>query len=292
MSIYGVCDNKCLKPLNKIFSNINLLTNGSFQVWQRGITFDSTNKERYSADRWIRRNFTTKVQKVSNGIRISNGGTENEVAGIGQPLANIEEYLGKQITLSVNVKSIVGSWKLCMIKSNSGAHVGSYEEFPAFINSVGVHTVTFTVPASKSYKYYSIQLFSTSSSTSNAIEVEYIKMEEGIMATKNIKLPYALELAECQRFYNKFPVIYSERRKAYEYTSSKTLVPALAFNDMHTEPTLNVGSITTLSGTNTGVTVASANIVGNKYLTMITLSGDISEKDVFLNDVELNAEIY
>lgn len=289
MSIYGVCDNKCLRKLNDIFANMNLLTNGSFQVWQRGTSFDASVTERYSADRWIRRNLTTKVNKLDKGLRIANGGTENDACGIGQPLENIEALLGKTVTLSVKVRAVVGTWVLCMSKSNTRAHVSGYDELSAFITTTGVHTVTFTVPKTKNYKYYSIQLYSNEGET---IEVEYIKLEEGSVATKNDKLPYAVELAECQRFYNKFPVIYSTRRKAWNSSASKTLVPALPFPDMRVEPTLKVGSITTLSGTNTGVNVSSYRVVGNKYLTMITLSGDISEHDVFLNEVELNAEIY
>ena len=289
MSIYGVCDNKCLRKLNDIFGNANLLVNGSFQVWQRGTTFDASISERYSADRWIRRNLTTKVNKEIKGIRISNAGGVNDACGIGQPLENIEPLLGKTVTLSVKVRAVVGTWVLCMSKSNNSAHVSGYDELSAFITTTGVHTVTFTVPKTKNYKYYSIQLYSNEGST---IEVEYIKLEEGSVATKNDKLPYAVELAECQRFYNKFPVIYSTRRKAWNSSASRTLVPALPFSDMRAEPTLKVGSITTLSGTNTGVNVSSYHVVGNKYLTMITLSGDISEHDVFLNEVELNAEIY
>ena len=289
MSIYGVCDNKCLRKLNDIFANMNLLTNGSFQVWQRGTSFDASVTERYSADRWIRRNLTTKVNKLDKGLRIANGGTENDACGIGQPLENIEALLGKTVTLSVKVRAVVGTWVLCMSKSNNGAHVSGYDELSAFITTTGVHTVTFTVPKTKNYKYYSIQLYSNEGAT---IEVEYIKLEEGSVATKNDKLPYAVELAECQRFYNKFPVIYSTRRKAWNSSASKTLVPALPFPDMRTEPTLKVGSITTLSGTDIGVNVASSRIAGNKYLTMITLNYDINEHDVFLNDVELNAEIY
>ena len=289
MSIYGVCDNKCLRKLNDIFANMNLLTNGSFQVWQRGTSFDASVTERYSADRWIRRNLTTKVNKLDKGLRIANGGTENDACGIGQPLENIEALLGKTVTLSVKVRAVVGTWVLCMSKSNNSAHVSGYDERSAFITTTGVHTVTFTVPKTKNYKYYSIQLYSNEGAT---IEVEYIKLEEGSVATKNDKLPYAVELAECQRFYNKFPVIYSTRRKAWNSSASKTLVPALLFPDMRTEPTLKVGSITTLSGTDIGVNVASSRIAGNKYLTMITLNYDINEHDVFLNDVELNAEIY
>lgn len=290
MSIYGVCDNKCLKELNSIFSNPNLLANGSFQIWQRGTMFDETVTERYCADRWIRRNLTSEVSKTKNGLMMRNLAS-NSNCGIGQPLENIESLLGKTVTLSVKVKSVVGSWKLCMAKINNGAHVGGYEEAPCFIESVGTHKITFTLPSVKEYKYYSIQLYSTADINAR-IEVEYIKMEEGSVATKNVKQAYGVELAECQRFYNKFPVIYSARRKAYESSASKTLVPALPFTDMRAEPTLKVGSITSLSGTNTGVNVSSYRVVGNKYLTMITLSGDISEHDVFLNDVELNAEIY
>lgn len=290
MSIYGVCDNKCLRELNSIFSNSNLLANSSFQVWQRGTSFDASVSERYCADRWIRRNLTTAVLKIDTGVRITNT-VSNAEAGIGQPLENIEKYLGKKITLSVKVNRVVGTWKLCMAKINNGAHLSGYDEKAVTITTAGVHTVTFTVPSTKSYKYYAIQLYSTVDASAT-IEVEYIKMEEGSVATANTRLAYGMELAECQRFYNVYPVIYSTRRKAWTNDSSKTLVPALPFPDMRTEPTLKVGSITTIAGADTGVTIASYRTAGNKYLTMITLSAELSEHDVFLNNVELNADIY
>lgn len=292
MSIYGVCENKCLRELNNIFGNTNLLVNGDFQVWQRGNSFDASVSERYSADRWIRRNLTTKVNKLDKGLRISNGGGQTDSCGIGQPIDNIEALLGKTVTLSVKVTKLTGKWKLCMTKANNGAHVSGFEEVSAFITTTGVHTVTFNVPSTKNYKYHSIQLYSTTISTSDAIEIEYIKMEEGSIPTCNLRLPYIVELLECQRYYNKFPVVYSTRRKAWSSDASKTLVPALPFTDMRGEPTIKCASITSLSGSDLGVSIASSRIAGNKYLTMLTLSADISEQDVFINDLELNAEIY
>lgn len=291
MSIYGICDNKCLKPLNNVFGNPNILVNGSFKIWQRGSDFDSTDKELYSADRWIRRNITTRVRMVANAIFISNT-EENKQCGIAQPIDHIGSLLGKTVTLSVKVNKIMGAFKLCLVKSNNSANGTGDEEQSCVIASSGVHSVTFTMPREAKYMYYSVQLYSTTTSRTTYIEVEYVKLEEGSIATKNVQLPYGVELLECQRYYNKFPVIYSTRREAWVNVAGKTLVPALSFTTMRDLPTVTCKSITSVSGSTLSVDINSSRIAGNKYLTMITLTDNITEEDVLIYDLELNAEIY
>lgn len=181
-------------------SNPNLLINGDFQVWQRGSGFsNNTINPMYTADRWrILSDSSMEVRQQPYGVSI-------EVTKSGS-WHNFEQYIelpkylnGKTVTVSIKLhsKGVIKQFYAGVKKSN----LSEDKTVTSVFNSTetDLFTNTFTIPTGNyTFLYIGIQ---TTEKLGSILEIEYIKLESGEIATPFIHRLYCEELALCQRYF-------------------------------------------------------------------------------------------
>ncbi|GAA0076205.1 hypothetical protein UT300005_05830 [Clostridium sp. CTA-5] len=181
-----------LNIINQL-SNPNLLINGDFQIWQRDISFDIENNK-YTADRW-KSYFYSNISKSEHGLMLK-GNKIDGSCGIEQILESYKFLLGKKVTLSIKAK--VSKKVMVWI----GDTHTSIELEPN--NNYQVYAKTFDIPSTLDKFRVIIQNHSSVLSVGTEfIDIEYVKLELGSVATSFIPRPYGEELALCQRYYQK-----------------------------------------------------------------------------------------
>lgn len=156
--------------LGKKFSNPNLLINPDFKINQRGKTEYTSNG--YTVDRW-KINLGT-VKPSSSGITIT-------LNNKGQFIQLFENALNGTYTASIKITSITGD---CVL------FVGSHS---LQLNKAGVFTFT------ENGSVNGVSLYKSTAGTCT-INVEYIKLEQGSVATPFVAPNPAEELTKCYRF--------------------------------------------------------------------------------------------
>ena len=183
-------------------SNPNLLINGDFRVNQRGQASytNSTSNATYTVDRWkmvlgnTGLNGTVITPKANGGVNLT---CSNAYGGGATPfiqvLENPQNLIGKTLTFSVYISAI-----------NSGScryRLSNYSTFATGNLAVGLNKITYTVPSGTTQIFCGIICNAT---TAFDIDIDYMKLEVGSIATPFSPRPYAEELAMCQRYYVRF----------------------------------------------------------------------------------------
>ncbi len=173
--------------------NPNILINGDFQVWQRGISFNKVTTNSYFADMWnvgmsisSPNDTPPTISKSDSGINIAYGSTKNITM-----TQFLEKYLiyNENYTLTIGVGGDIYSYNIIGGTSFSSA-------VTPFLN---IDYEVFNNPGgTRSYDCISFTL--TSSMTIN-----FVKLERGTKFTGNIPRRYDEELRLCQRYYYKLP---------------------------------------------------------------------------------------
>lgn len=275
------------KPdLNNMFSNPNLLINSDFRnpVNQRGqnsytgVGANTTTNVTYTIDRWAKRNYGSSVVKGEGHVRFK---TENsnptddgsKIYAFVQSLENPEVFLGNTYTLSVKVKAVNGSFRIGIWQ---GSKTGFVSDLAATgvtgkdITSAGTYSVSFTIDKSFSpvkespntlYSVLNVGLvqFKEMFSEGSYIDVEWIKLEQGAIATPFVPRPYAEELMMCRRYYRNDLV----RLVSYQHTNTNAyfgysyepmrVAPSFSYDGFdktsnHTGVTANITEVALLDG--------------------------------------------
>lgn len=191
------------------FSNPNLLINPDFRINQRGAT--SYEEQGYSVDRW----------KISNAtLNATTKTLSNPNSTSGSFLQSLENKPTGTFTVTLNVASVTGTVEF-LWQDGSARKTG-------VAISKGVNTYTFTA---SSLTWVGIQIASGAS-----IQLSYMKLEQGTVATSFIAPNYAEELVKCCRFYQSHQVLYATYGVADQHYYHKLqLVTVLRVN-----PTVSV----------------------------------------------------
>lgn len=201
--------------LGKKFSNPNLLINPNFKINQRGSTTYTTG---YTVDRWrvasATLNATTKTLSNPNSI----GGTLFQY---------LEGSNTGTFTVTLNAISVTGtvcfSWK-----------DGTTYKRGATIKN-GINTYTFSA---SSLTCVGIEAYAGAS-----IQLDYMKLEEGSVATHFVTPNKAEELAKCQYY----TVVFEPWRTILNANTDSSVINIDTRCKMRTKPT--VSYITLKSGT-------------------------------------------
>lgn len=194
--------------------NPNLLINGDFQVWQRGISFTGTGTAQYCADRWASFDITGKqgihVEKSDEGLQFSNSIDPSHVMGISQTLESdfVQKLAGETVTFSARVKASqqIDNLYIRIKSSNSGvlSPAGTPTDYEQKIVSVGTEFQTFSltwnIPDDVKGLEFSIMVLELPD-TETTVTINWAKVEIGSVATEFSPRSYAEELAMCQRYY-------------------------------------------------------------------------------------------
>ena len=180
-----------------IGSNPNLLINGGFDVWQRGTSFPHKHGK-YCADRWqmFMSNANDKVtwSKTSTGIKANcTTANTNGHVRIWQPLNEVDRAKLKGLTLTYTIKYKTNSSMACLMTELR------YINLP--VSTSDWNTVSYTEKYTNSSQWFTGVMFGADNYTMSLneyIEVEYIKVELGSVATPFTPKPISQELADCQ----------------------------------------------------------------------------------------------
>jgi hypothetical protein len=164
-------------------SNPNLLINGDFQVWQKGTIFDPITST-YTADRWAFSAGTAgagSVKKLPNGLRfIANH--KDEFIFLQQFIEFGSRFLGEVLTASIKVNGVIqkvtGELSANVVSSSEANVYFAYNQ-----EKDAIHLVTQV--------------------NNGFIDIEWVKLEVGSIATPFIPRLYAEELSLCKRYFNR-----------------------------------------------------------------------------------------
>lgn len=253
------------------FSNPNLLINPNFKINQRGSTTYTTG---YTVDRWRISNATLNATTMTLSSSNSSGGTL---------LQYLEGSNAGAFTVTLNAISVTGavyfSWK-----------DGTTYKRGATITK-GINTYTFSVS--------SLTCVGIEVATGASVQLDYMKLEEGSVATHFIEPNKADELLKCQRYYEKMEVllgrlvINTSQNFSTSYKSKFYRVLNGSYRaEKRTTPTISIkGSLTNTSNGALGVS-ASDFKSDAKSFRQFTVSAETNYVDVFITNAEIDAEIY
>src|SRR5215831_13578295 len=192
-------------------ARLNLLTNGGFEIWQRGTSFATTGA--YTADRWVMTVAGTdafSVNKNTANADTANGsltcawlsftlGTGAGGTYLSQTLRHTDGpgLAGRTVTASVRVNTSLAN----AIRIGIGSDAGGTTVYSAFHPGGSTYqtlTVTFTVPAAATFTQLAIFL---SGGTTQAFYVDNAMLVVGSVAADYAPLHPADDLARCLRYY-------------------------------------------------------------------------------------------
>ena len=189
----------------------NLLTNGGFEVWQRGAGAFSANGA-YTADRWQISLGGSDTVNVARGSGASPGNyylsmTVTHVAGgfaaLKQDLKNSDgnQFKGKTLTFSADVSSTTNLAILILAMDGTGAVNVNSPNHPG--NSQWTR-LSVTAPIPSDNTNVAVHLWATGSGT---VMIDNAMLVVGSTPADYVPMHPADDLARCQRYYE---IMYPE----------------------------------------------------------------------------------
>lgn len=264
--------------LGKKFSNPNLLINPDFEINQRGASRYTSG---YTVDRW---------RVTSATLNATTKTLSNPNSASGNFLQSLENKPTGTFTVTLNVASVTGTVKF------SWKDGSTYKTGVAI--SKGLNTYTFTA---SSLTWVGIDIASGAS-----IQLGYMKLEEGSVATHFVRPNKAEELAKCQYY----TVVFEPWRTTLNANSDADVINIDTRCKMRTKPT--VSYITLKSGVSNQFNFASItggkaylSLKSNNWTTFVDSKGEVIVVNsgtginsgkfgqvTFDNSLLLDAEIY
>lgn len=255
------------------FSNPNLLINPDFKINQRGnSTYSAVNSKKiYTVDRWniynANLNASTKVLTNPN----SSSGQFKQILEL--PLIG---------TYTVTIKASKVSGNVHFFINENGNNI-----IDKSIVS-GLNTVTFT--STKGVSEVGVLI-----SDGASLQMDYVKLEQGAVATKFIAPNPFEEYPKCQRYFQFIQKLYcvplaytrdiiSDSDKFYQATNGN--LPT----EMRITPTLTYKALGQSDGTT--FTESASFALTSKSIDTVTLDHGIANFTITINDITLDAEIY
>lgn len=252
--------------LGNKFSNPNLLINPDFKINQRGNSKYTSNG--YTVDRW----------KINTGsVNFTPSGITVTLVNKGQFIQLFENALSGTYTASIKITSITGD---CVLS------VGTHS---LQLNKAGVFSITV------SDSINGVSLYKSTAGTST-INIEWIKLEQGTVATAFVAPNPAEELLKCERFFIKNPEIffipYAGSRTSFGgsgqyYQNISGLFPV----KMRVEPTIKYRIVRQADNSTISDKISSFG-VDNYGISTITMEKSLAYFTLRVIDVEVDAEIY
>mgnify|MGYP002069117949 CR=1 FL=1 len=181
---------------SKDVSKENLLINSNFKINQRGgvaLRNTTSNNNIYTVDRWRIHNVNTALEVLDGFVRVSNVEEDARNHYLSQYLEEIIPK-GTELTLSFQYRNATGE----MYSGDNGvsSKIFKLEQSADW----KVFSVTWTTPVDMA-RVLIVQTFSIKGSVIGSVELAWVKLEYGNVATAFIPPSPAEELLKCQRFY-------------------------------------------------------------------------------------------
>lgn len=254
--------------LGNKFSNPNLLINPDFKINQRG---NSSYTSGYTVDRWRIYNATLNVSTLA----LSN---PNSVGGYF--LQSLENKPTGTFTLTLNVASVTGIVKILWQEGNTPTE--------GVTISKGLNTYTFTA---SNLMWVGIRIYSGAS-----VQLSYMKLEQGTVATQFVAPNPAEELEKCLRFSRYIPTIYCVPLRRYISDISNARAYYLPLGCVFETKLRAKGTITLKGGIfdSTGSNLGSVKEIdySTDEIRTIAMPQEITPWTIVVKQVFIDAEIY
>jgi hypothetical protein len=252
----------------------NLIINGNFDVWQRGVTIDPVSSSVYGVDRWAnfyssinaQQTFALGQTDVSGIVKYSSRWTAKTTSGTA-PFTRIEDVTilgGKSITVSFYAKVSTEVTVDLRFAQRFGSG-GSATNFDTITDALTIttswqkftYTTTLASIAGKTLgdgNNTEFAILATDLTTNDWIELSQVQLEVGSTATPFEHRSYGDELIKCQRYCAVITSSGSPGNTMYrDYYSTDTMVTSSELPvQMRVTPTI---TMTGSGGTsNTGFT--------------------------------------
>lgn len=241
------------------FSNPNLLINPDFKINQRG---GSTYSSQYSVDRW----------KIYNALyNVSTKNLSNPNSSDGNFIQTFENLLNGTYTITVHCSSVTGKANFTW----GGESVIVKEEVVDLKEGNNIVTIKAT----------DLRFIGVLVKPGASVIIDYIKLEQGSVATPFVAPNIAEELIKCKRFYKsiEFTEVFYSGTKSEEYIFSYVIqnmrIKPTATSNIKDHYGLSAWK-TTVNDNNNGLTVKAVATSG--------MVGDCNIGGI----VKLDAEIY
>ena len=288
--------NKSLEDFASKFSNPNLFINSNFAVNQRGLSSYS-GQSIYTVDRWrlYQASGACVVTPRSNGGISVNNSAGTTFSTFRQYYEDYEKLAGKTVTVSCHINSVSGAVRIFF------AGAKSETQYSADL-TVGQNSLTITCDSTTTQMQIGFNLPAGAS-----IDVSYMKLEIGSVATAYTPPIIAEELPKCKRYFQKIQSIGTGNSIGLGFlrssTQARTQIPLST--PMRTTPTITAYTIQIFNANtnatisyDSGTTLFSTNdnfvFVQMAHSTSLGTMGDI----IFANGqtansyLTLDAEIY
>jgi len=207
----------------------NYIINGGFDIWQRGSSFTANTTFSYMPDRFRIKTTTGScaVQKnptAGHSVYTESLGTttymtvasnNNGEIEISQPIENVRNPSGKNVTLSFNAAIYNGSQKDITVFIHQYFGTGGSPQVNSEVKTISVvgndglskslrYSTTFALPSVSGKQITDASQLVVVIRIPNGVynfDIGKIQLEEGSIATPFENRPYGLELSLCQRYY-------------------------------------------------------------------------------------------
>ncbi len=207
------------EEIRQLFSNPNLVGNAGFKVWQRGESF-TDKADVFFADMWTLTNGkVATINKSGNGFSF--------VANSGLTFAHRREVLKNQAyTLQVCVNGVIHTVNFASLRTSASDFVQSNE-------SAEVKATLYNYTGTQKFTELRIDIAKTSG------VVNWVKLEQGPIATNYVEKDYMEEFLMCERRYQVFKSVYMDIYKRQEATyGMEAITLALDYLTMNRLPTI------------------------------------------------------
>src|SRR5215471_7603586 len=265
-------------------ARLNLLTNGGFEIWQRGVGPGNFYGQ-YLADRWLNNLGGSSAYTVSRiSSTIGSAGYSQQVVythvagGYGQHMQiltdGITQMGNKTVSFSIHVKSsVVGGANVVIMANNANAAT----KFNAQANVDETISITTTLPASLTQ--FAVEVVLT---TSGTYEFNDAMLVVGSVAADYAPLHPADDLARCLRYYE---IVFAEAQgiataasqsigNGVSYAAKKAVSPTLT--KVGTWGVTNAGQptiVTRADGFLSGFSFVCASVAAGPFNTYISAAG-------------------
>jgi len=224
-------------------ANPNILINSYFKkaVNQRGLTNYSVNANGiYTIDRWMLLSFGSATLIVNDGyITMSNTSVVNTY--LQQKFdTEFSKLNGNKFTLTIKYRTSLSKVKVSAfgvanyITSNSNWTTSSF--------TIDISNWLYALNSNDSSIL--VQLYDGTSMLNGSIDIEYIKLEQGSIATPFVPRFYTEELALCQRYFEKKTAVSLTIPTLTDYAGTSLDLGSIQYNNIkRTAPTLTFSNI-------------------------------------------------
>lgn len=251
-------------------SNPNLLINGDFQVWQRGESFENVSPNVYTADRWKNTKLNTQnlsVEKDDNGMKLT---TTDSRTVITQYIER--RLLNENYTLSLSVDGV-------KLSTTFRATDTSWLTKDLYHNGEKVVVAAFQV---QNGNCTSIEIYIQKQSA----VLNWVKLEQGSVATPFIPRSYGEELELCQRYHQRLNLVpvYTTHSAGNYYYGVKFIVnmrgiPTVTLIDAKDNSSNIVSDVSIVSTNST--TYQMSNVQLNKSLGQYGYLSIIADAEIY-----------